>query len=89
MCLSNGKKPMSLPFINGRGSVVILVITGQFTVSLTSQVGKVFERIIRDSLVKFLEENELLRNSQHGFRTKRSCLTNLLEFLDPVSDCVD
>ena len=29
-------------------------------VSLTSQVGKVFERIIRDYLVKFLEENKLL-----------------------------
>ena len=48
-----------------------------------------FERIIRDYLVKFFEENKLLRDSQHGFRTKRSCLTNLLEFLDLVSDCVD
>ena len=58
-------------------------------VSLTSQVGKLFERIMRDYLVKFLEENKLLRDSQHGFRTKRSCLTNLLEFLDLVSDYVD
>ena len=58
-------------------------------VSLTSQVGKLFERIIRDYLVKFLEENKLLRDSQHGFRNKRSCLTNLLEFLDLVSDYVD
>ena len=30
-----------------------------------------------------------MRDSQHGFRTKRSCLTNLLEFLDLVSDYVD
>ena len=58
-------------------------------VSLKSQVGKLFERIIRDYLVRFLEENKLLRDSQHGFRTKRSCLTNLLEFLDLVSDYVD
>ena len=58
-------------------------------VSLTSQVGKLFERIIRDYLVKFLEENKLLRDSQHGFRTRRSCHTNLLEFLDLVSDYVD
>ena len=56
--------------------------------SLTFQVGNLFERIIRDYLVKFLEENKL-RDSQHGFRTKRSCLTNPLEFLDLVSDCVD
>ena len=53
--------------------------------SLTSQVGKLFERIIRDYLVRFLE-NKLLRDNQYGFRTRRSCLTNLLEFLDLVSD---
>ena len=55
-------------------------------VSLTSQIGRIFERIIRDHLVKFLEDNALLRDSQHGFRSKRSCLTNLLEFLDLVSN---
>ena len=53
-------------------------------VRLASQVGKLFERIIRDYLVRFLGENKLLRDSQHGFRTRRSCLTNLLEFLDLV-----
>ena len=58
-------------------------------VSLTSQVGKLFDRIVRDYLVGFLEENELLQDSQHGFRTRRSCLTKLLEFLDIVSDCLD
>ena len=28
-------------------------------------------------------------DSQHGFRKGRSCLTNLLEFLDRVTGCVD
>ena len=51
-------------------------------VSLTSQIGKIFERLIRDRVVKFLEENNKLRDSQHGFRARRSCLTNLLEFFD-------
>ena len=75
---------MSRPFINGKGK---RCDPGNYRpVSLTSQVGKLFERIIRDYLVKFLEDNKLLRDSQHGFRTKRSCLTNLLEFLDLVSD---
>ena len=50
-------------------------------VSLTSQIGRIFERIVRDHLVKFLEDNDLLKDSQHGFRSKRSCLTDLLEFL--------
>ena len=31
----------------------------------------------------------MLRDSQHRFRSKRSCLTNLLEFLDLVSNYVD
>ena len=31
----------------------------------------------------------MLKDSQHGFRSKRSCLTNLLEILDLVSNYVD
>ena len=38
-------------------------------VSLTLQIGRIFERIIRDHLVKFLEDNNLLKNSQHRFRS--------------------
>ena len=36
-----------------------------------------------------LESHQLLRDSQHGFRRGRSCLTNLLSFLDKVSGIVD
>ena len=50
-------------------------------VSLTSQVCKVFETLIRDTIVEHLESNELLNITQHGFRKGRSCLTNLLSFL--------
>jgi len=31
----------------------------------------------------------LVQNSEHRFRKGRSCLTNLLEFLDKVSGCVN
>ena len=54
-------------------------------VSLTSIVGKVLESIIKDKIVKFLEEHKLLRDSQHGFTGGRSCLTNLLEFFESVT----
>ena len=47
------------------------------------------ERIIKEELVQYLEENELLRGSQHGFRKGRSCLTNLLEFLQSLTNEVD
>ena len=44
---------------------------------------------MRDVIVRHLEDNELLKDSQHGFRRGRSCLTNLLTFLDRVSGCLD
>jgi hypothetical protein len=58
-------------------------------VSLTSHVCKVLESIIKDSIVEHLNNNELLNETQHGFRSKRSCLTNLLIFMEKVSDYVD
>ena len=58
-------------------------------VSLTSQVCKIFETIIRNSVVKYLETNRLILDSQHGFRKGRSCLSNLLVFLDKVTGSID
>ena len=58
-------------------------------VSLTSNVSKIFERIIKNELVHFLEENSIIKNSQHGFRNKKSCLTNLLEFVELVAKKID
>ncbi len=45
-------------------------------ISLTSVAGKVLEKIIKDKLVKFLDN--IIFHAQHGFRNRRSCLTNLL-----------
>ena len=33
-----------------------------------------------------MEINYLIRDSRHGFRNKRSCLTSLLDFFDKVID---
>ena len=35
-------------------------------------------------MVAFLEENKLITENQHGFRSNRSCLTNLLDFFNDV-----
>ncbi len=48
------------------------------SISLTSVAGKILEKIIRNRFVKFLEDN--ITDAQHGFRNRRSCLNNLLEF---------
>jgi len=58
-------------------------------VSLTSQCSKLMESLLRDEIVAHLERHQLVRPSQHGFRKKRSCVTNLLAFLDEVTACVD
>lgn len=58
-------------------------------ISLTSIVCKMLETTIRDRIVKHLEDNKLIRGTQHGFRNKRSCLTNLLDFLYDVLNCYD
>ncbi len=47
-------------------------------ISLTSVVGKMLESIIRDKIVRNLESYSLIRDLQHGFRNKRSCLSKLL-----------
>ncbi len=47
------------------------------------------EKIIRDELVKFLEDNNIISDAQHGFRNKRSCLTNLLDFFGSIYENLD
>lgn len=53
-------------------------------VSLTSIICKVFEKIIQKELVNHLTANNIIRDSQHGFTKGRSCLSNLLDFLEEV-----
>ena len=53
--------------------------------SLTSQLCKLFEALITDCIVKYFEDHQLLRDTQHGFRKGHSCITNLLTFLDKAS----
>ncbi|BHF66631.1 hypothetical protein SprV_0200965300 [Sparganum proliferum] len=58
-------------------------------VSLTSICCKIMEKIIKQQLMKFLEQNHLLSDSQHGFRRSRSCVTNLLYCLEHWTRAVD
>jgi len=47
------------------------------------------ESIIKDKLMRFLESNDLLCKEQHGFRSGRSCLTNLLETFENWTKALD
>ena len=54
-------------------------------ISLTSIPCKLMESIMRDGVVDYLITNHLIKMSQHGFMSNRSCTTNLLEFLESVT----
>ena len=58
-------------------------------VSLTSVICRVLESLIRDVIVDHLVRHKLLYNTQHGFVPRRSCLTNLLEYLEEMTRLVD
>ena len=47
-------------------------------IALTSHLIKIFEKIVRNSIAKYLDDNGLFNDSQHGFRQGRSCLSQLL-----------
>ena len=57
--------------------------------SLTSVLCKLLETFIIDHMVDFLVKNKLITKSQHGFLKARSCLTNLLCFLEDITKWVD
>ena len=85
-----------LPSIWKQGNVTAIFKSGQKTkpenyrpISLTSVLGKLLERLIRDILVKHMEENNLFSKAQHGFITKRSCSTQLLELMEELTETLD
>ena len=58
-------------------------------VSLTSVICKLMESIIKDEIIKHLNIFKFTNGNQHRFTKGRSCLTNLLEFFEKVTDTID
>ena len=54
-----------------------------------SVICKLLERLIKDHMVDFLIKHKLLNSSQHGFLKARSCLTNMLCFLEEITKWID
>ena len=47
------------------------------------------ESIVKDDIMAHLKRNKLIKSSQHGFMRGKSTTTNLLEFLDKLSEATD
>ncbi|KAF2365594.1 Reverse transcriptase domain [Trinorchestia longiramus] len=58
-------------------------------ISLTSVISKTKERLLKVRITKHLNDQNLINDTQHGFREKRSCLTNLLDFFGEVNRIYD
>ena len=58
-------------------------------IALTNHMNKIFERILRKQIVQHLEENGLINETQHGFRTGRSTITQLLNYYDSITTMLE
>ena len=58
-------------------------------ISILPVIGKVFERLLKDQLVQYLEHVALLNTAQHGFRAGRSTGTAVAAFVERVVECFE
>ena len=58
-------------------------------VSLTCIACKIMEHIVVSAVMAHFDSNNLLTDNQHGFRKRRSCDTQLLEFTEELIHCLE
>ena len=57
-------------------------------ISLTSLSCKLLEHVVHSNIMRFLEEFDVLDDSQHDFRKKRSCISQLTLVIDDFAVCL-
>ena len=53
-------------------------------ISLLLTLSKILEKVVYKRTVKFLDKNELIYNSQYGFREKHSCVNAVMELTTEI-----
>ena len=57
-------------------------------ISLTSIPGKLMERLIRNAIINHMTANNLSSESQHSFLKGKSSVTQLLEYLEDITEAL-
>ena len=83
---SSWKYPHVIPAFKGGDSDEI---TNYRPISLLPIISKILEKIVATQLTTYLETNNLLSHSQHGFRPKLSTETALLKISDRIYNNMD
>ena len=58
-------------------------------ISLTAIPCKIIEKILKSAIIDHLFDNKLISKNQHGFVRHKSCVTNLLESLDIITEALN
>ena len=64
-------------------------VTNYRPISLTSICAKIMEHIIYHSIMDHLNQNNILIENQHGFRSNNSCVTQLITLTKDISSALD
>lgn len=64
-------------------------VTNYRPIALLPILSKILEKVVANQLMEHLESNNLMSNTQHGFRTKLSTETALLQATDAIYKNID
>ena len=84
--VDNCERPISVNTILAANFITVIVCQLMMRqISLTCICCKLIEHIIFSNIISHLENNNILYDLQHGFRPFRSCETQLISFLQHIS----